>query len=75
MSVKQKQTTSQKKNKQTTRGTSALNINFSESEDLFLSTKGRKLRNMQKKLEKIQADEAKLKDETFTPDKNFMLKI
>jgi hypothetical protein len=30
---------------------------------------------MQKKLEKIQADEAKLKDETFTPDKNFMLKI
>ena len=75
MSVQQKQNTSQKKNKQQTRVTQALNINFSESEDLFLSTKGRKLRNMQKKLEKIDADKEKLKDQTFTPDKNFLLKI
>jgi hypothetical protein len=30
---------------------------------------------MQKKLEKIDADKEKLKDQTFTPDKNFLLKI
>jgi hypothetical protein len=30
---------------------------------------------MQKKLEKIDADQEKLKDQTFTPDQNFLLKI
>lgn len=37
-------------------------MNLSESNDLFLSTKVRKLRNMQKKLDKIKADQEKLKD-------------
>ena len=42
---------------------------------MFLSTKGRKLRNMQKKLEGVAEAEKQMKDASFKPDKAFQQKI
>ena len=40
-----------------------LQLNFSELDDLFLSDKGKKLRNLQKKLDKVAELEKRQKDE------------
>jgi hypothetical protein len=53
----------------------ALYNSLIDSEDLFLSTKAKQIRNKQKKVDQIVADEAKLKDKEFKPDKDFMNKI
>lgn len=42
---------------------------------MFLSTKAKQIRNKQKKVDQIVADEAKLKDKEFKPDKDFINKI
>ena len=53
----------------------ALITSLIDSDDLFLSTKAKQIRNKQKKVDTIVADEAKLKDKEFKPDKDFINKI
>lgn len=48
---------------------------MANSDDLFLSTKAKQIRNKQKKLEEIAAAEKKLKEKDFKPDQDFMNKI